>query len=75
MDLTGRQTLSFPIEQVRAALNEPAILQKCIFGCAIFEEIETNQYRIVVPVMVGHMKAEVLGTLTLSEDIPPTTYK
>lgn len=42
MQLTGQQIISLPTEEVWAALNDPAILQKCIPGCGMFEPTDEN---------------------------------
>lgn len=75
MKLTGQQTLTLPIDQVWNALNDPAILQQCVPGCDTFESTGDNQYKIVMGVTVGPIKAQFNGRLVLSDIVPPTSYK
>lgn len=75
MELTGQQILSLPVEQVWDALNDPAILQKCIPGCDTFEATGENQYRIVMAATVGPITAKFKGKLVLSDIQPPQSYK
>lgn len=75
MQLTGQQIISLPIEEVWAALNDPAILQKCIPGCDTFEPTGENQYKIVMTATVGPIKAKFNGKLQLSDITPPNSYK
>lgn len=75
MELTGQQTLSLPIDKVWAALNDPAVLQKCIPGCDAFELTADNQYKMVMAATVGPIKAKFTGKLALSDIEPPKSYK
>ena len=75
MKLTGQQTLTLPIDQVWRALNDPAILQQCVPGCDTFESTGENQYKIVMSVTVGPIKAQFNGRLALSDIVPPTSYR
>lgn len=74
MELTGKQILSVPQDRVWAALNDPAILRRCIPGCDSFEPSGENQYDIVMAVAVGPIKARFKGKLQLTDIQAPDSY-
>lgn len=74
MELLGEQTLELPRERVWQALNDPAMLQRCIPGCDLFEAEADNQFKVGMTAAVGPVKARFSGTLTLSDIVAPTSY-
>lgn len=76
MELTGSQRIRRAQADVWAALNDPAVLQRCIPGCESFEaEDEGGQsYRVVMAIVVGPVKAKFKGRLLLSDVQAPDSY-
>jgi carbon monoxide dehydrogenase subunit G len=74
VDLTGEQILSLPRESVWQALNDPAVLSRCVPGCESFERIADNVFKVVMTASVGPVKARFTGKMTLSDLDPPSGY-
>ena len=55
-----------------AALNDPAILKKCIPGCERLEKVSPTEMTAAVVVKVGPVKANFTGKVILSISIRPT---
>jgi carbon monoxide dehydrogenase subunit G len=75
MKLEGKQTIHAPRERVFAALNDPAILQKCIPGCESLEKTGDNQYTAKISAGVGSIKSKFTATVTISDVVLPSHYK
>jgi carbon monoxide dehydrogenase subunit G len=74
MELTGEQILPEPRERVWEALNDPAILKASVPGCESMEPTEENEYKVVMVVKVGPIKAKFNGKMKLSDITPPQSY-
>lgn len=76
MDMQGTRQLGVTQQQAWDALNDPAVLKKCIPGCDKFEKSEQdNQYAVGMAVKVGPVSAKFTGKVTLTEIQPPSSYK
>lgn len=75
MKLSGSQTIPADRETVWRALNDPAILQQCIPGCETIEMTSPTEMKASVALKVGPVKARFSGAVTLSEMIPPESYR
>lgn len=71
MDFTGRALIPAPPQTVWDALNDPALLRRCIPGCETLEKTGPADFRAAVTVKIGPMKATFRGTVALTEQIPP----
>ncbi len=74
MDIAGEQLISVPQSRVWDALNDPQILKACIPGCESIQLVAENQYKILMTVAVGPVKAKFTGDLTLSDIDAPNSY-
>ena len=75
MEMTGERTLALSRERVWAALNDPAVLKRCLPGCELFESDEAeNRYKVGMTAAVGPIKARFNGKLALSDIQPPVSY-
>lgn len=74
MDIAGEQLISVPQSRVWDALNDPQILKACIPGCESIQLVTENQYKILMTVAVGPVKAKFTGDLTLSDIDAPNSY-
>jgi carbon monoxide dehydrogenase subunit G len=74
MELVGEQMLELPRAQVWQALNDPAVLKRCVPGCDLFEREDENRFRVGMTAVVGPVKARFNGKLMLSDIEAPTSY-
>lgn len=70
MELNGDILIAAPREQVWAALNDPAVLARCIPGCESMEATSDTERTARVAVKVGPVRARFTGHLRLNEVRP-----
>lgn len=75
MKIEGKQTIHAPRERVFQALNDPAVLQKCIPGCEALEKTAENQYTAKLTAGVGSIKSKFTATVSISDVVEPSHYK
>ena len=74
MDLNGAFTLTASPEKVWDALNDPAVLQRCIPGCESLTQTGDNELEAKMSAKIGPVKARFETALTLSDIDPPHAY-
>lgn len=74
MEIQGEKTLSVPPAEVWRALNDPALLQRCLPGCDTFEPIGENRYKVMMQATVGPIRARFTGNLELVDVVAPESY-
>ncbi len=74
MDVQGEKILAAPRSQVWRALNEPAVLQRCLAGCDTFEAEGENKFRVAMHASVGPVRARFAGKLQLLDLVPEQSY-
>ena len=75
MKIEGSHKISAPRERVFEALNDPAVLQKCIPGCEQMEKTGDNQYKANLTAGVGPVKGVFTATVSLQDIVAPEHYK
>ncbi|MGU3493019.1 SRPBCC family protein [Xanthobacteraceae bacterium A53D] len=75
LEMSGSYDLPVDRETAWAALNDPAILKRCIPGCEELEKVSDTELKAVVVSKVGPVKARFRGTVTLSDFDPPASYR
>lgn len=75
MELTGTRTIAAPREVVWAKLNDAGTLQACIPGCEELTGTPEDGFQAVVKQKVGPVKATFKGAVTLSDVVPPQSYR
>ncbi len=75
MDMTGEFRIPASRQKVWEALNDPAVLQKCIPGCEEVQKLSDTEMQAKVTAKVGPVKARFGGKVTLSDLDPPNGYK
>ena len=75
MEVTGEYQIDAPREAVWDALNDPAVLRKCIPGCKSLEQVGENAFEAKVTAAVGPVKASFNTSLTLEDLNPPESYR
>ena len=74
MELTSTRIVDAPLEQVWAALNDPAVLKEAVPGCETLERVSDNEWRAVVAAKVGPVSARFTGKMLLADLDPPNGY-
>jgi carbon monoxide dehydrogenase subunit G len=74
MHLKGETLINAGREAVWAALNDPAVLARCIEGVESLEADGPNRFAGVLNAKVGPVKARFSGAVELSELDPPNRY-
>jgi carbon monoxide dehydrogenase subunit G len=74
MKVAGQARLHAPIEQVFAALNDPAVLVRTIPGCQRLEATGPDAYAMTVTAGVASIKGSYAGTVQLAELQPPNSF-
>jgi carbon monoxide dehydrogenase subunit G len=74
MKVAGQATLHAPIEQVWAALNDPAVLVRTIPGCQKLEATGPDSYAMTVSAGVASIKGTYAGTVRLAELRQPNSF-
>jgi carbon monoxide dehydrogenase subunit G len=71
MEITGTQAIAAPRSSVWAALNDPAVLKRCLPGCESVERSSPDEFKVVVAAAIGPLRARFNGTLRIAEADPP----
>ncbi|MET4576536.1 CoxG family protein [Ottowia thiooxydans] len=74
MEIQGERLLAVPRADVWRALNDPAVLQRCVPGCDAFEADGEDKYRVAMQATVGPVRARFTGKLLISDIVPLTSY-
>jgi len=61
MDMSSKQYIAAPRAVVWAALNDPAMLEKCIPGCQAIERNSDTEMAATVVLKIGPVKASFKG--------------
>ena len=75
MKIKGRYLVSAERDQVWIALNDEAVLSRCIPGVKTLEKISNTEFAATVTAKVGPVKAIFSGEVTLSDLDPPNGYR
>ncbi|MET1081951.1 MAG: carbon monoxide dehydrogenase subunit G, partial [Burkholderiales bacterium] len=75
MEMNDQIRLEASREAVWAALNDPEVLKACIPGCESLEKVSDTEFVSNVVVKVGPIKAKFAGKVTLSDIVPPVSYR
>ncbi|HEX2215300.1 MAG TPA: carbon monoxide dehydrogenase subunit G [Xanthobacteraceae bacterium] len=71
LDVGGEQAFDVPIETLWTALNDPAVLRKCIPGCREMVAEGEDRFRLILDLKVASVGGSFEGAITLSEKIAP----
>lgn len=67
MKITGTSTLDAPVEQVWAAILDPAVLAVCIPGCSTLTTVGDDRYAMTVTAGVAAVKGTYDGEVVLAD--------
>jgi hypothetical protein len=71
MDVKGERRIAAPRERVWGAINDPAVLRRCIPGCESLERLNDQDLRATVAAQLGPVHARFSGTLAVTDAVPP----
>ena len=72
LDIGGEQTFGLPVEAVWSALNDPAVLKKCIPGCKDMIADGDDRFRLILSLRVASVGGDFDGEVGLSDKLAPT---
>lgn len=75
MTMNGEVALPADRATVWAALNDPAVLKRCIPGAQELEKLSDTEFQATVRAAVGPVKATFKGRVTLTDLDPPNAYR
>ncbi len=75
MKLNGEEVIPARREVVWKALNDPAVLKRCIPGCKSITKLSDTDMEAVVTVALGPLKVNFTGKVKLSDLDPPSSYR
>lgn len=71
LDISGKEVIDAPIEQVWTCLNDPIFLTKCIPGCRSMTETSPDSYVVLLDLKVASVGGSFEGKIALSDKTPP----
>ncbi len=74
MELQGETLIAAPRERVWAALNDPAVLARCIDGVESLEKVGDSRFEGKLNARVGPVRASFTGGVDLLDLDPPNGY-
>jgi carbon monoxide dehydrogenase subunit G len=75
LDIGGEETFGVGLETLWTALNDPAVLKKCIPGCKDMIPDGEDRYKLVLNLKVASVGGSFEGEISLSEKAPPEQCK
>lgn len=74
MELAQKVVIPIASATVWEALNDPAVLERCLPGCEQFETVDDNKYAFTMQTKVGPVKARFNGEVELTNVEAPHSY-
>jgi carbon monoxide dehydrogenase subunit G len=71
LDIGGNETIQAPVDALWKALNDPAVLTRCIPGCKAMVEIAPDAYKVEMQLRVAAVGGTFEGEIALSDKEPP----
>lgn len=75
LEMAGEYELPQKRDVVWKALNDPAVIEKCIPGCEALEKISDTEFQATVKLSIGPVSARFKGKVKLEDIDPPSGYK
>ena len=75
MEQSGEYRIEGPRERVWQALNDPAVLQRCIDGCRSMTKVADDRFEAVVAAKIGPVRATFAAAVTLCDVLSPERYR
>jgi carbon monoxide dehydrogenase subunit G len=75
MDITDTHSFAATPEEVWAVLMDPAAIEACLPGCRELRPIGDDRYHAEISIGVGAVRGIFGATITLSDQVPPNSYR
>ena len=75
LDIGGDEVFEIPVETLWNALNDPAVLKKCIPGCKDMIVEGGDRFRLILNLKVASVGGSFEGEISLADKSPPTQCK
>jgi len=73
--VSGCHTIPIPPGQAYAALQDPAILAKCMPGCESLDRIDGDRYAMRMKMVLASMTGLFQGTVSIADAVPPSSFR
>jgi carbon monoxide dehydrogenase subunit G len=73
MEIIGKQLIPMPREVVWKALNDPQVLKACLPGCESVDLCADNEFKVVIKMAIGPLRARFRGSIRMSEVNAPNS--
>lgn len=73
MELSGTQVIPAARDAVWRALNDPEVLRLCLAGCESVTLASPDEFRVVMAIAIGPMRARFNGVLRMTEVVQSTS--
>ncbi len=71
LDIGGEEKFDATVETLWAALNDPAVLTKCIPGCKEMSPTGQDQFKLLLELKVASVGGSFEGAIALTDKDPP----
>jgi carbon monoxide dehydrogenase subunit G len=75
MEIADTHSFAAAPEEVWALLMDPTAIQACLRGCQELRPIGDNRYHADISIGVGAVSGIFSATVTLSDQLPPNSYR
>lgn len=75
MEINGEYRIGAGRDAVWRALNDPAVLERCIPGCESLEKVSDTEFRARVTAAIGPVRAKFNTAIRLEDLEPPKRYR
>lgn len=75
LEIAGTETIQTDVESLWKALNDPAVLTRCIPGCKAMTETAPDAYKVDMQLRVAAVGGSFEGEISLTDKEPPHTCR
>lgn len=75
MKISGGSTLEAPVDKVWEAIQDPAVLARCIPGCEALRTVGEDRYAMSVTAGVAAIKGTYAGEVSLHDKVAPSSLR
>ncbi|HTH98923.1 MAG TPA: carbon monoxide dehydrogenase subunit G [Stellaceae bacterium] len=75
LDIGGSEIIQAPIEALWQALNDPAVLTRCVPGCKSMTETSPDAYKLEMQLKVAAVGGSFEGEISLSDKDAPKSCR
>ncbi|QTL02201.1 carbon monoxide dehydrogenase subunit G [Aquabacter sp. L1I39] len=75
LDISGSEPIHTDVESLWTALNDPAVLTRCIPGCKAMTETAPDAYKVDMQLRVAAVGGSFEGEIALADKEPPRTCR